>query len=69
MNHEKNEKHLRREFPNKQTALKVVYRKKSFPSKESDTEILQSIYFAYEVGIIGSYSNRISKLLRFQAAK
>jgi len=32
----------------------AVYRKKSFPSKESDTKILQSIYFAYEVGIISS---------------
>jgi len=28
-------------------------------SKESDTMILQSIYFAYDVGIISSYSNRI----------
>jgi len=27
----------------------TVYRKESFPSKESDTKILQSIYFAYEV--------------------
>jgi len=25
--------------------------KKSFPSKDSDTKILQSMYFAYEVGI------------------
>jgi len=33
--------------------------KKSFPSKESDTKILQSMHFAYEVGIISSYSNRI----------
>jgi len=33
--------------------------KKSFLSKESDTKILQSMYFAYEVGIIKSYSNRI----------
>jgi len=39
--------------------LKVVYRKKSFVSKESDTKILKSIYFACEVGIIRSYSNRI----------
>jgi len=36
-----------------------VYGKKSFPSKESDTKILQGIYFAYKVGIISSYSNRI----------
>jgi len=36
----------------------TVYQKKSFLSKESDTEILQSIYFAYEVGIISSYSSR-----------
>jgi len=28
-----------------------VYGKKSFPSKESDTKILQSIYFAYDVGM------------------
>jgi len=28
--------------------------KKSFLSKESDTKILQSMYFAYEVGIISS---------------
>jgi len=28
-------------------------------SKESETKILQSIYFAYDVGIISSYSNRI----------
>jgi len=33
--------------------------KKSFLSKESDTKILQSMYFAYEVGIISSHSNRI----------
>jgi len=33
--------------------------KKSFLSKESNTKILQSMYFAYEVGIIISYSNRI----------
>jgi len=37
--------------------LSVV--KKSFLSKESDTKILQSIPFPYEVGIISSYSNRI----------
>ena len=37
----------------------TVYRKESFPSTESDTKILQSIYFAYEVGIISSCLNRI----------
>jgi len=37
----------------------AVYRKESFPSKESDTKLLQSIYFAYEVGSISSYSNGI----------
>ena len=37
----------------------TAYRKESFPIKESDTKLLQSIYFAYEVGIISSYSNRI----------
>jgi len=31
----------------------------SFPSKESDTNLFQSTYFAYEVGIISSYPNRI----------
>ena len=35
--------------------------KKSFPSKESDTKILEDMYFAYEVGIISLYSNRIHK--------
>jgi len=35
--------------------LNIAYRKKSFPSKESDIKILQSIFFAYEVGIINSY--------------
>jgi len=34
----------------------TVYGKKSFLSKESDTKILQCIYFAYKVGIISSYS-------------
>jgi len=29
------------------------------PSKESDTKLLQSRYFAYEVGVISSYSNTI----------
>ena len=37
----------------------AVYGKKSFLSTESDTKILQSIYFAYKVGIISSYSNII----------
>jgi len=37
----------------------TVYRKESFPSKESDIMLLQSIYFSYEEGIIRSYSNRI----------
>jgi len=38
----------------------TVYGKRSFLSKESDTlKILQSIYFANDVGIISSYSNRI----------
>ena len=42
-----------------QAGLKnTVYRKKSFLSTESDTKILQSIYFAYKVGII-SYSIQI----------
>jgi len=29
---------------------------------ESDTKILQSIYFAYKVGIISSYSNTTEKI-------
>jgi len=33
--------------------------KKSFLSKESNAKILPSMYIAYEVGIISSYSNRI----------
>jgi len=37
----------------------TVYRKKSLLSKESDTKILQSIYFPDDVGIITSYSNRL----------
>jgi len=37
----------------------TVYEKESFLSKESDAKILQSIYFAYKVGIISSYSNII----------
>jgi len=31
----------------------------SFPAADSNTKILQSIYFAYDVGIISSYSHRI----------
>jgi len=30
----------------------------SIPGKEPDTKSVQSIYFAYKVGIISSYSNR-----------
>jgi len=37
----------------------IAQRKKSFPSKESDTKVLQSMYFVYEVGVISSCSNRI----------
>jgi len=37
----------------------TVYRKESFSSKESDTKLLQNIYFAYLAGIISSYPNRI----------
>jgi len=43
----------------------AFYRKKCFPTKESDTKILQSIYFAYKVGIISSSSNRIHYVLSF----
>jgi len=39
-------------------ANSTVYRKKSFLSKGSDTKILQSMYYAYEVDIISSCSNR-----------
>jgi len=42
----------------------TAYRKKSFSSKESDTKMLQSKYFAYEVGAISSYPNRSSPLQR-----
>jgi len=39
------------------------YRKESFLSRESDTNVLQSTYFAYEVvGIISCYSHRTGKL-------
>jgi len=43
--------------------MNTVCWKKSFLSTESDTKILQSIYFAYKVGIISSYSNRNHQLL------
>jgi len=33
----------------------TIYGKKSFLSTESNTKILQSIYFAYKVNIISSY--------------
>jgi len=46
-------------FPRGDGTEYTVYGKKSFLSKESDTKIFQSIHFAYEVGIISSYSNRI----------
>jgi len=42
----------------------AVYRKKSFPSKESDIKILLGIYFAYDVGTISCYSNRILLLFK-----
>jgi len=44
--------------------LNTVHGKKSFLSKESDTKLLQRIYFAYEVGIISSYSNKIFFFLK-----
>jgi len=48
-------------FRQKRVATKSpVYRKESFPSKEYDTEILQSIYFVYKAGIISPYSNSIT---------
>jgi len=37
----------------------TAYQKESFSSKDTDIKLLQSTYFAYEVGIISSYSNRI----------
>jgi len=51
-------------FVHELSAPKTAYRKKSFPSKESDTKLLQSIDFDYEVGVINSYSNRIKKRCR-----
>ena len=43
-----------------QQKLKIVYGKKSQISQQRirHSKILQSIYFAYDVGIISSYSNR-----------
>jgi len=32
---------------------------KPFPAKNQTLKILESLYFAYEAGIINSYSNRI----------
>jgi len=40
-----------------------VYGKKSFLSTESDIKILQSIYFAYKVGIVSCHSNRTLQCL------
>jgi len=40
-------------------SLAFTFGKKSFLSTESDNKILQSIHFAYKIGIISSYSNRI----------
>ena len=37
----------------------TAYRKESFPSKDTYTKLLQSIYFAYKIDVISSYSNRI----------
>jgi len=39
--------------------LKDSFRKQSFPRIELDIKLLQSIYFAYKVGIISSCSTRI----------
>jgi len=35
----------------------TAYRKESFPSKDTDTKLLQNICFAYEIDIISSYSD------------
>jgi len=43
--------------------MNTVYGNKSFLSTESDTKILQSIYFTYKVGIISSYSNRSFRMI------
>ena len=40
----------------------VSIERKPFPAKNQTLKILQSIYFAYEVGIISCYSNRINGL-------
>jgi len=37
----------------------TAHGKGSFPRKDSDTKLLQSIYLACEVGILNYYSNRI----------
>jgi len=37
----------------------VSIKRNPFPAKNHILKILQSTYFAYKVGIIGSYSNRI----------
>jgi len=39
----------------------VSIERNPFPAKNQTRKILQSIYFAYEVAIISSYSNRILK--------
>jgi len=39
--------------------MKTCLSKEILSQQKSHTKILQSIYFAYEVGIISSYSNRI----------
>jgi len=46
--------------------MHTIYRQECFLRKESDTKILQSIYFAYKVGIISAYSNKILKLALLQ---
>jgi len=64
------EQRLCSEAPTSEVGLLQIFRaykkwiplfmeKKSFMSKESHTKILQSMYIAYEVGIISSTSNRI----------
>jgi len=39
----------------------------AFPAKNQILKILQKTCFAYKVGIISSYSNRILPLLRWSA--
>jgi len=41
---------------------KTVYRTESFPSKESDTKILQSLHFACQVGIVSIFCMRMKDL-------